>query len=103
MKKIATVLLAALLIVSLTACDSIIPFWPFGEPAPTECSHVPGDWIVEDEATCEEEGSKYKECTLCGEEMDREAIAKANHNVVSDGDCTTADTCSACGEIQVEA
>ena len=103
MKKIMTVLLATLLLVSLTACSNIIPGWPFGEPAPTECSHVPSDWIIEDEATCKAEGSKYVECTVCGEELDREAIAKAEHTIVGDGDCTTADKCSACGEIQVEA
>lgn len=97
MKKILAVLLAMLLLVSMVACGNEEP------DNSKECNHTPGDWIIEKEATCKEEGSKYKKCTVCDAEMDRETIAKGAHKVVSDGDCTTAGVCSVCGVTQVEA
>ncbi|MBR2461120.1 MAG: hypothetical protein IKB34_07830 [Clostridia bacterium] len=27
--------------------------------------HTPGDWIIDEEPTCTQEGSRHKECTVC--------------------------------------
>ena len=37
-------------------------------------AHTPGDWIIDRPATETQEGSRHKECTVCGYETDREAI-----------------------------
>ena len=34
----------------------------YTEPA----GHKPGDWIIDKEPTTDSEGSKHKECTVCG-------------------------------------
>ncbi len=36
--------------------------------------HTPSDWIVDDEAQIGVEGSKHKECTVCGETLETEVI-----------------------------
>ncbi len=41
--------------------------------------HVESDWIIDKEATCIEEGSRYKECTVCKKELIRESIPKTDH------------------------
>ena len=37
-------------------------------------AHTPSDWIVDQPATETQDGSQYKECTICGHETEREAI-----------------------------
>ena len=41
--------------------------------------HTADDWIVDKVATCTEDGSKHKECTVCGEVLETVVIAKTGH------------------------
>lgn len=69
----------------------------------TTCTHTPGSWIVDDEASCEENGSQHKECTKCGETLDSETIPATGHKY---GDWTPGTnntetrTCSVCGDVE---
>ena len=47
-----------------------------GEVIPKTGKHTAGEWEGEKAATTTEEGSRIKKCTVCGEVVDREAIAK---------------------------
>ena len=38
--------------------------------------HQPGDWIIDVEPTTDSEGSKHKECEVCGEKLEEETIEK---------------------------
>ena len=40
------------------------------------CSHSSSDWIIDKEATCNQAGSKHKECTKCEEVLETAAIDK---------------------------
>ncbi len=54
--------------------------------------HTYGDWIIDKEATCTEDGSKHKECTVCHEKLETEEILPLGHsftNYVSNNDATT--------------
>ncbi len=42
-------------------------------------SCVSGEWVIDKPATCEDAGSQYKSCTVCGFEMEREAITRRPH------------------------
>lgn len=42
-------------------------------------AHTAGDWIIDKEATCKEQGAKHKECTLCGEAVESGIIAAKGH------------------------
>ena len=46
--------------------------------------HKPGDWIVDKEPTTDSEGSKHKECTVCGETLETEEIEKIYHQATTD-------------------
>ncbi len=66
--------------------------------------HTDSEWIVDKDSTCSAEGSKYIECTVCGETVKTELIEKLPHNyssVVTAPTCTTEGyttyTC-ACGD-----
>ena len=39
-------------------------------------AHTPSDWITDKAATCKETGSRHTECTVCGEILDTETVAK---------------------------
>ena len=39
-----------------------------GDPSGT-CEHVYGEWVVTKEATCTEDGSREKVCTICGDKV----------------------------------
>lgn len=39
-----------------------------------KAAHTPSDWIVDKEATESEKGSKHKECTVCGEILEKAEI-----------------------------
>ena len=111
MKKLIVLTLAFILLVCMTvSCDSeneTNEINASNEPnetnasgttvgdgeTPEKCSqHTSGEWIVEKEANCKEEGTKRKECSVCGEILETEVIpVNANvHNYVNY-------ECSLCG------
>lgn len=53
--------------------------------------HTPGDWIVDDPATCTDSGSQHKECQTCGAITKTETVPATGHTD-SDGD----DECDTC-------
>ena len=70
--------------------------------------HTLGNWIVDEEPTCAQEGSRHKECTLCGAVLERGAISKSDHVLVIDRGieptCTSMGKtegihCSACNKV----
>ncbi len=50
-------------------------------------AHVSSDWIVDKEASCAEEGSRHKECTMCERVTETETISKLAHTFAN-GYCT---------------
>ena len=46
--------------------------------------HKPGDWIIDQEPTTDSEGSKHKECTVCGETLESAAIEKLYNQATTD-------------------
>ena len=52
----------------------------YTEPA----GHKPGDWIVDKEPTIDSEGSKHKECTVCGEKLETQPIEKIYNSATTD-------------------
>ena len=72
--------------------------------------HTASDWIIDENATCTEEGSKHKECTECGETLETESIPSNGHTTVKDpavaATCTTpgkteGSHCSVCNTVIV--
>ena len=70
-------------------------------------NHTYGEWVVEEEATCLEDGLKHKECTECGE-VAVEVLPATGHkfeNYVSDNNATCAKDgtktakCESCNEL----
>ena len=43
--------------------------------------HTPSNWIVDVAATCENDGSVYKECTVCHVELERDTTSKLGHDL----------------------
>ena len=75
-----------------------------------ECTHQFSDWVVNKEASCSEEGSKSRACSLCGQ-SETESISKIEHQwddgVVKTEPTETAEgvkefTCKACGATKTE-
>lgn len=70
------------------------------------CIHTYGNWIVEKDASCTEDGSRYRVCSKCGEK-DTEAITATGHSysdeliIVKEATCTEdgimARVCTVCG------
>ncbi len=54
-------------------------------------THTEGEWIIDKEATCTEEGSRHKVCSFCGNTTKTEAIKKKDHEYVS---VVTKSTCT---------
>lgn len=52
----------------------------YTEPA----GHKPGDWIIDKEPTTDSEGSKHKECTVCGEKLETQPIEKIYNSGTAD-------------------
>lgn len=52
----------------------------YTEPA----GHKPGDWIIDKEPTTDSEGSKHKECTVCGEKLETQPIEKIYNSAATD-------------------
>ncbi len=46
--------------------------------------HKPGDWIIDQEPTTNSEGSKHKECEVCGETLETEEIEKIYKQATTD-------------------
>lgn len=46
--------------------------------------HQPGDWIIDKEPTTDSEGSKHKECEVCGEKLEEETIEKIYNQATTD-------------------
>lgn len=46
--------------------------------------HKPGDWIIDQEPTTDSEGSKHKECEVCGEKLEEEPIEKIYKQATTD-------------------
>ena len=98
MKKLTFFLVAVLaLVVMMTACNNektpvdtgtgtsapqTEPTEGTTEPTPPACAHVEGDWIVDANATCTEDGARHTVCTLCGETVKNETIP-ASHIVTN--------------------
>ena len=56
-----------------TVCNTLVEK---GTVIPKTGKHTAGEWEGEKAATTTEEGSRIKKCTVCGEVVDREPIAK---------------------------
>ena len=46
--------------------------------------HKPSDWIIDKEPTTDSEGSKHKECTVCGEKLETQPIEKIYNSATTD-------------------
>ena len=46
--------------------------------------HKPGDWIIDQVPTTDSEGSKHKECEVCGETLETEEIEKIYNQATTD-------------------
>ena len=46
--------------------------------------HKPGDWIIDQEPTTDSEGSKHKECEVCGETLETAEIEKIYNQATTD-------------------
>ncbi|MBO5938595.1 MAG: hypothetical protein J6Q82_03750, partial [Clostridia bacterium] len=71
--------------------------------------HTASDWMIDAEATYEADGSKHKECTVCGETLETSIIPMLKHSyvsVVTAPTCTeqgyTTHTCSDCGDSYID-
>ena len=73
--------------------------------------HTPGTWIVGEQATCTEAGTKVQKCTECGEVVNTEAWEAKGHipgvwATTQSPTCTEvgkkAQTCQSCGEVLAE-
>lgn len=64
---------------------------------PAAHKHVEGDGIVTKAATCKENGEMTYKCTICGEVVRTDVIAKTTEHTYNDGEITTAATCTATG------
>ncbi|MDE7087231.1 MAG: hypothetical protein K2O67_03460, partial [Clostridia bacterium] len=59
--------------------------------------HKSSDWMTDKDPTCTAEGSKHKECTVCHTSLETGTIDKIAHTAGNAANCTTAQTCTACG------
>lgn len=64
---------------------------------PGDHEHVEGDGIVTKAASCKENGEMTYKCTICGEVVRTDVIAKTSEHSYNDGEITTAATCTATG------
>ena len=101
MKKIFK---AVLLIIFL--CGAVF----FAASCEEEHVHVPGEWVIDTEATCKAAGGQHKSCVDCGEILETEDIPKLEHTPVIDEAVSETETengltegshCSVCGEVLV--
>lgn len=77
--------------------------WSIGPdilPVNYECgctAHIESDWVIDEEATCQKEGSKHIYCLICGETVSTEVIGTIEHTGGT-ADCKDKSVCSVCGE-----
>ena len=66
---------------SLMMVISMLPTSAFATEVdvPADCQHANAHWETVKEATCTEKGSKEQRCTVCGEVVKTEEIAKLAH------------------------
>lgn len=64
---------------------------------PGDHEHVEGDGIVTKAATCKENGEMTYKCTICGEVVRTDVIAKTTEHSYNDGEITTVAKCTATG------
>ena len=92
LKKMPYLLLIIVTICLITSCNK-------------ECKHQSIDWIIDKQATCTENGSKHKECTICHKKLVTEVIESLGHDLVhhekEEPTCTNKghkayDTCTRC-------
>ena len=65
---------------------------------PNVCAHEYGEWITEKDATCTEEGSRYRVCTKCGEGRETEVVPALGHTFSEEWIVTKEATCTEAGE-----
>ena len=70
--------------------------------------HVSSNWIIERQPDCATDGAKYKQCTVCGDELEREALPATGHKasnwiIENQATCETDGSkyrqCTVCGEV----
>ena len=92
LKKMPYLLLIIVTICLITSCNK-------------KCKHQSTYWEIDKQATCTENGSKHKECTVCHEKLDTEVIESLGHDLVhhekEDPTCTEKghkayETCTRC-------
>ncbi|MDE6275276.1 MAG: leucine-rich repeat protein, partial [Clostridia bacterium] len=64
---------------------------------PSIHDHVASEWIIDEAATCVTNGSKHKECTICGTTIETQVLVAIGHNY-GEWIVTKATSCSAYGE-----
>ncbi len=65
---------------------------------PKVCIHEYGDWITVKNATCVEDGNRYRVCTICGEGKETEVIPASGHNFSEEWTIIKRPTCTEEGE-----
>ena len=92
LKKLPYLLIIIVTICLITSCNK-------------KCKHQSTYWEIDKQATCTEDGSKHKECTVCHEKLVTEVIEALGHDLVhhekEDPTCTNKghkayDTCTRC-------
>lgn len=70
--------------------------------------HVSSNWIIESQPDCATAGAKYKQCTVCGDELERETLPATGHKasnwiIENQATCETDGSkyrqCTVCGEV----
>ena len=79
-----------------------------GDTEGSKKGHVPGEWIIDTDAACTEDGKKHKICSVCNEIVDERTILAYGHSfggwIVDTAPTCTEDgkekrLCAYCGEI----
>lgn len=58
--------------------------------------HTDGEWIIDKEASCTEDGYKHQICSVCATSIQTGTIAATGHSY-QDATCTNPKTCNNCG------
>ncbi len=89
----------------IITCDHFTPYEVIFD-IPCD-NHIQGEWVIEKEATCTEEGLRYALCTECEKRVFEEPIAKLSHTesewiIDEDSTCSKEGSkhkvCTACGK-----
>lgn len=67
-----------------------------------EYAHESSDWIIDSQGSCDKDGAKHKECTICYEVLETETISATGHNYI-DGKCTICDSADPDSVVQYDA